>query len=136
MRNNHNHEPDERQSQRLITKMAALKAATTASEELRATFDNATREEAGAHLVSFNDVNRTMHRRQRKTYPPAPTDADAADEFMRSLDYSDKTFSKYYQGMVSSDDGGRGLIYAHPGNLAKLNEDTKTLQCDGTFRYG
>ena len=115
--------------------MAALKAATTASEELRATFDTATREEAGAHLVSYNDVNRTMQRRQRKTYPSAPTDANAADESMRSEQYMGMTFSKYYQGMVSSDDGGRGLVFAHPGNLAKLNEDTKTLQCDGTFRY-
>ena len=36
--------------------------------------------------------------------------------------------------MVSSDDGEKGLVFAHPGNLAKLNEDTKTLQTDGTFR--
>ena len=96
LRNGHNHEPDLRQSQRLNTKMAALNAAKTASTELRATFDNATREEDGAHLVSFNDVNRTMQRRQRKTYPPSPIDADAADAFMTSEEYSGKLFSKYY----------------------------------------
>ena len=75
-----------------------------------------------------------MTRRRREHYPPPPRDPVLADEFMRSDQYKDKHYAHFYQGMVSSDDGGKGLVFAHPGNLSKLNEETKTLQTDGTFR--
>ena len=58
-----------------------------------------------------------------------------ADELMRSDQYKDKPYTQFYQGLVSSDDGEQGLVFAHPGNISKLNEETKTLQTDGTFRY-
>ena len=134
VRNPHNHEPDERQSQRLNARMAVLKAATTSSESLKPTFDAACRELPGAAMLGFGECVRTMRRRRRENYPPPPTDPVAADEFMRSDQYKDQQYAQFYKGMVSSDDGEKGLVFAHPGNLAKLNEDTKTLQTDGTFR--
>ena len=92
---------DERQSQRLNTKMAALNAVTNSSESLRETFADANKEQPGAHLVSWNDVHRTMQRRQRNNYPPPPLDSNAANEFMMSGEYRDKSFSMFYQGTVS-----------------------------------
>ena len=134
IRNAHNHEPDERQSQRLNARMTVLEAATTSSEPLKPAFDDACRDLPGGELIGYGHYARTMRRRRRENYPPPPTDPVAADEFMRSDKYKNQHYAQFYQGIVSSDDGEQGLVFAHPGNLAKLNEDTKTLQTDGTFR--
>ena len=81
-------------------------------------------------------IFRSILRAKRENYPPPPIDASAADEFMKSDSYKDKTFAAFYQGVVTDDSGESGLVFAHPGNVAKLDEETKTIQCDGTFRTG
>ena len=134
VRNAHNHEPDLRQSQRLNARMTVLEAATSSSAPLKQTFDDACRELPGSEMIGYGDYSRTMTRRRREHYPPPPTDPKAANDFMRSAKYKDKNYAHFYQGMVSSADGEKGLVFAHPENLAKLNEETKTLQTDGTFR--
>ena len=101
VRNPHNHEPDVRQSQRLNARMVVLQAATTSSESLKSTFDDACRELPGAEMIGYGEFARTMRRRRRENYPPLPTDPVEAD-IMRSYLYED-------QGMVSSDDGDKEL---------------------------
>ena len=53
---------------------------------------------------------------------------------MKSEQYKDKKFAQYYQGLVSGCEEEKALVFAHPHNLSKLDENTKQINADGTFR--
>ena len=60
-----------------------------------------------------------MQRHRRKGQPPVPSSPEEADQFLTSEMYSDKDFSKFYQGMVSGKDLERALLFAKPGNYSR-----------------
>ena len=53
---------------------------------------------------------------------------------MRSEQYRDKEFAQYYQGLVSGSDDEKALVFAHSHNMSKLDENTRQINADGTFR--
>ena len=71
---------------------------------------------------------------RRETYPPPPENCESAANFMKSEQYRDKQFAQYYQGLVSGSDDEKALAFARPDNLAKLDENKKQINADGTFR--
>ena len=135
LRKVHNHEPDLRIHDRLSARKKARDGVAKSSQPTRQAFDEALRHESGAELVGWGNLYRTCLRDRRNTYPPPPSDCEAADEFMTSDQYKDKQFAQFYQGCVTGEEeSDKALVFAHPGNIAKLGEDTKQLNCDGTFR--
>ena len=75
-----------------------------------------------------------MGRSRRVGYPPPPTDCESANQSLLSDKYSEKEFSKFYQGLVhGTGEGEKALIFASLENIAKLGEHTKTILSDGTF---
>ena len=130
----HSHSPDERIYQRLQARKIARESVATSSQPTRQAFDDALREHPGAELVAWGEVYRTCLRDRRGTYPPPPENCASADQFMTSEQYRDKQFAQYYQGLVSGNEEEHALIFAHPQNLSKLDENTKQISADGTFR--
>lgn len=57
-----------------------------------------------------------MRRRRRGVTPPVPQDAIYADMYLRDEQYQDTVYAKYYIGLVQSEDGEFGLIFASRGN--------------------
>ena len=102
--------------------MIVLQAATTSSESLKSTFDDACRELPGADMIGYGEFARTMRRRRRENYPPLPTDPVEAD-IMRSYLYED-------QGMVSSDDGDKELDEELEKDLFGEDDDETTWAID------
>ena len=134
LRGEHNHTPDERIFSRLLARKVARDSVASSSQPTRQAFDDALREHPGAELIAWGEVYRTCLRDRRETYPPPPENCESADNFMKSEQYRDKQFARYYQGLVSGSDDERALVFAHPDNLAKLDENTKQINADGTFR--
>ena len=58
IRQEHNHEPNERQSQRLEARKAVLDAAKQSSHESKEAFDAVTRDHPGGELVSYGHMYR------------------------------------------------------------------------------
>ena len=130
----HNHDPDERIYGRLSARKVVRETVATSSQPSRAAFDEAMRDHPGAELVAWGEIYRTCLRDRRETYPPPPEDCAQADKFMQDEQYRDKTFSKFYQGIVTGKENEYALVFAHPQNLEKLDENTKQINADGTFR--
>ena len=130
----HNHIPDKRIYARLLARKVARDGVASSAHPTRQAFDDALREQPGAELVAWGEMYRTLLRDRRDTYPPPPENCESADSFMKDERYSDKQFARYYQGIVSGIDEEKALVFAHPNNLSKLNENTKQIHVDGTFR--
>ena len=129
----HNHTPDEAIYKRLHARHKVRESVTSSSQPTKQAFDDAMRDEPGGELVAWGAMYRTCLREKRLSYPAPPENCEAADRFMKSDTYKDKEFAQFYQGLVTSEDQS-ALIFAHPQNLEKLGEETKQINCDGTFR--
>ena len=71
-------------------------------------------------IFMLNEIFRTMRRRRRGVTPPVPQDAIDADKYLRDEQYKDTVYAKYYIGLVQSEDGGYGLVFASRGNIILL----------------
>ena len=96
----HNHIPDTRISERLIARKTARDGVTNSTQSSKQAFDQVLENQPGAELIGWGQMYRTCLRDKRRSYPPPPEDCVSADEFMRSPQYKDKDFAKYYQGLV------------------------------------
>ena len=130
----HNHIPDTRISERLIARKTARDGVTNSTQSSKQAFDQVLENQPGAELIGWGQMYRTCLRDKRRAYPPPPEDCGSADEFMRSPQYKDKDFAKYYQGLVMGNENEAALVFAHPQNLEKLGDDTKQISADGTFK--
>ena len=107
----HNHDPDERIYGRLSARKVVRETVATSSQPSRAAFDEAMRDHPGAELVAWGEIYRTCLRDRRETYPPPPEDCAQADKFMQDEQYRDKTFSKFYQGLVTGKENEYALVF-------------------------
>ena len=115
----HNHAPDTKLLTTLKIRAKVLGAAESSNAPLNQVFKGATRGEEGSELVAYGNIYKAMQRHRRKGQPPVPSSPEEADQFLTSEMYSDKDFSKFYQGMVSGKDLERALLFAKPGNYSR-----------------
>ncbi|KAL8606286.1 hypothetical protein ACOMHN_024182 [Nucella lapillus] len=115
-------------------KSVMKRKAEESASSLRDIYDATVRGEGVAGLLTYRNMESTMSKRRRKTYPPVPRNPDQAAQMLSTADPDVQPFSINFIEVVRCD-GGVGLLFMDAGReMLRFFENYQgPLFADGTF---